>query len=150
MSNILKISEAASLALHGAALIAKRPGELVSTKEIASELHVSEAHLSKVLQRLSKAGIVKAIRGPKGGFTLGKPASEISLIDIYESIEGSMESNRCLLDYNICDGNGCILGEFLRRADRQFVDYMAGTKLNELFIHIKGEKNGHSEGNNKD
>ena len=136
MSNILNISEATSLAIHSAALLAQKTDELVSTKDIASQLHVSEAHLSKVLQRLSKVGIVKAVRGPKGGFSLGKPASKIALIDIYESIEGRFLSKRCLLDPKVCDGTGCMLGGFIESVDKKFRDYLKETKLSDLSINI--------------
>lgn len=148
MANVLNISEAASLAIHSTALLAQKIGRLVSTKDIASELHVSEAHLSKVLQRLSKVGIVKAIRGPRGGFSLGKPASEIALIDIYEAIEGPFAPTRCLLNPEVCDGKGCILGGFLESVDKQFRNYLAKTKLNELCIHIKGWNDAETERDN--
>jgi Rrf2 family nitric oxide-sensitive transcriptional repressor len=148
MSTVLKISEATSLALHSTALLAQKPGRLVSTKEIASELKVSEAHLSKVLQRLSRVGIVKAIRGPSGGFALGKPASEIALVDIYESIEGPFVDSKCLLDLQVCNGNGCILGGFLGLVDKQFREYLTKTKLSELSIHIKGKENAENKEHN--
>ena len=52
----LKLSEAASLALHSMVLSAVFPGRKVSAREIATELDVSEAHLAKVLQRLARRG----------------------------------------------------------------------------------------------
>lgn len=149
MSNILKISEAASLALHSTVLLASNVGKLMPTKEIASELHVSEAHLSKVLQRLSRMGIVKAVRGPKGGFTLGKPASEISLIHVYESIEGPLVIEKCLFDIPVCGMEKCILGGFLAVIERQFRDYLVKTKLSELSIYMKDQENGKNQKDNK-
>jgi Rrf2 family protein len=132
MSSILKISEAASLALHSMALLAATPGKLVPTREIASKFHVSEAHLSKVLQRLTKAGLVKSIRGPKGGFMLGKPANEMSLLDVYESIEGPLVPTECLLGYSVCRNGKCILGGLLETVDKQISKYLAETKLDKL------------------
>ena len=132
MSNILKISEAASLALHSMVLLAANPGKLIPTREIASRLHVSEAHLSKVLQRLARDGFVRSIRGPKGGFTLVKPAGEITLLDVYESIEGSFVPTKCLFGAPICSGERCILGGLLETVDKQIRDYLAETKLSEL------------------
>jgi Rrf2 family protein len=129
---MLKISEAASLALHSTVLLAANPGKLISTREIAAMLHVSEAHLSKVLQRLARAGIVRAIRGPKGGFRLVKPANETTLLDVYESIEGKFTPSKCLFESPICEGDGCILGGLLETVDRQVRDYLAKTKLNDL------------------
>ncbi|MCF8044104.1 MAG: Rrf2 family transcriptional regulator, partial [Desulfarculaceae bacterium] len=70
MQQLLKISEAASLALHTMGLLASRPGEQVPTRELAARLKVSEAHLAKVMQRLGRAGLVRSQRGPKGGFAL--------------------------------------------------------------------------------
>lgn len=132
MSNVLKISEATSLALHSMVLLAANPDSLISTREIASKLHVSEAHLSKVLQRLAKVGLVKSIRGPKGGFMLGRPAGEVTLVDVYESIEGPLVPSKCLLGTQICGGEKCILGGLLETVDKQVREYLAGTRLSEL------------------
>ena len=132
MSNMLRISDAASLAMHATVLLAANPGKEVSTRRIALELNASEAHLSKVLQRLAKAGLVTSTRGPKGGFTLQKEADEVRLLDVYEAIEGSLVPNNCLLGAPICDGERCILGDLLETVDREIGDYLAGTNLSEL------------------
>ncbi|MCK4620269.1 MAG: Rrf2 family transcriptional regulator, partial [Desulfobacterales bacterium] len=67
MSNIIKISEAASMAIHAMVFLASESGRIVPSREIATTLRSSEAHLSKVMQRLAKAGLVSSTRGPKGG-----------------------------------------------------------------------------------
>ena len=133
MSNVLKFSEAATIALHGVTFLAANSGSLFPTREIAARFKVSEAHLSKVLQRLSKSGLVKSIRGPKGGFALGKPASEISLLDVYEAIEGPLVPSRCLFGDPICEGGKCcIMGNLLEDVDKQVRDYLFGKKLSDL------------------
>ncbi len=131
MANMLRISDAASLALHAAVMLAANPGKEVSTRRIASQLHASEAHLSKVLQRLAKAGLVTSMRGPKGGFMLQRQGDEVRLLDVYEAIEGPLVPNKCLLGTPICDGQ-CIFGDLLETVDRQVGDYLAGTNLSEL------------------
>lgn len=128
---MLKISDAATLALHTAVVLASRPNGPVSTKEVASRLKASEAHLSKVLQRLAKVGLVKSIRGPNGGFVLGKPPSEITLLNVYEAIDGPLVSTECLLGSQVCEGK-CILGSLLGPLDKQVRDHLAGAKLSEL------------------
>lgn len=132
MDNVLKISEAASLALHAAALLGEAPEKMLSTREIASILHVSEAHLSKVLQRLSKTGIVRAIRGPRGGFMLEGNPEDITLLRIYEEIEGPLPENHCLLGAPVCNGNDCILGGLLEKVNKEVREYLSSTKLSEL------------------
>jgi Rrf2 family protein len=132
MSSILRISEAAALAIHSMAFLTANQDRTISTKEIASELHFSETHLSKVLQRLSKAGFVKSVRGPKGGFTLGKPGEQISLMDVYEVIDGPFTENECLFDNPIYSREKCILGDLLSKVDMLVKDYLSNTKLSEL------------------
>jgi Rrf2 family protein len=141
MSSILRISEAASLALHSMVLLAASPDRLIPTREIASGLHVSEAHLSKVLQRLARVGLVKSTRGPKGGFMLGKAGDEVSLLDVYESIEGPLMPTKCLFDAQICGGEKCILGGLLETVDKQVREYLAETRLSELTSVYKSGKN---------
>lgn len=108
------------------------PDQVVSTPEIASDLKVSEAHLSKVLQRLTRVGLVKSIRGPRGGFRLLQSHNEITLLDVYEAIEGRLQSTNCLLNTRSCNGERCILGILLESVNRQIRDYLAGTRLSEL------------------
>ncbi|HAM35029.1 MAG TPA: Rrf2 family transcriptional regulator [Elusimicrobia bacterium] len=119
MSGILNISEGSVIALHAALLLAKDPGQAITTNEAARTLDVSAAHLSKVFQRLAKSGIVKAVRGPKGGYRLGKGLSEIRLRDIFEAIEGPMQLSRCLLSQPRCGLRSCILGSLLESINEQ-------------------------------
>ncbi|MEJ2744359.1 MAG: Rrf2 family transcriptional regulator, partial [bacterium] len=60
MAKLIKMSEAVSLALHVTVLMAANPHAPLSTHEAASRIKVSEAHLSKVLQRLAKGGLVRS------------------------------------------------------------------------------------------
>jgi Rrf2 family protein len=132
MATVLKISDAASLAMHTMVLLAAEPEQIRSTREIADELKVSEAHLSKVLQRLARAGLVRSVRGPRGGFKLERAQEEAALLGVYEAIEGRLESSSCLLEVQSCQGELCILGALLDNVNREVRDYLAGTKLSQL------------------
>ena len=116
--NILNISEAASIAIHAAVAMAGRPERLRSARELAAALDVSLAHLAKVMQRLAKAGIVRSERGPSGGFALDKPPESVSLLDIYEAVEGTFEGRDCLLSNRIC-GGACVLGGLLGKINQE-------------------------------
>lgn len=132
MSNILRISEAASLGMHAMALLSKDPARLVSTGEIASILDVSEAHLSKVLQRLQRTGYVQSTRGPKGGFSLAKDPNKITLLDVFEALEGPLEPTNCLLNNSVCHDGSCILGGLLETVNKNVKDHLAKTRLSDL------------------
>jgi len=140
VSNVLRISDAASLALHAMVLLAAHPDTGISTKQIAHDLQVSEAHLSKVLQRLTKVGLAASTRGPRGGFTLAAPAESIMLLEVYEAIEGPLVATECLLGTRICNGRQCILGDLLTTVDGQVRDYLATTRLADLTSVYKSPK----------
>jgi Rrf2 family protein len=113
-------------------LLAVHPETGISTRRIARKLQVSEAHLSKVLQRLTKVGVATSTRGPGGGFTLARPAEDITLLELYEAIEGPLVATHCLMRTRICNGKRCIFGDLLRTVDGQVRQYLAGTRLAEL------------------
>lgn len=131
MNNILNISEAASIAIHTMYLLANNRNRLYSTKEIASILDVSENHLSKVLQRLVKENMVDSIRGPKGGFKLNYNYNKITLLDIYETIDGPILSTNCLLKKPICQGN-CVLGELISSLNQKLKHYFENKKISDF------------------
>jgi Rrf2 family protein len=139
MNHVLKISEASSLALHTMIVLSENTDKLVSTKDIALTLKVSEAHLSKVLQRLTKVGMVSAVRGPRGGFKLGKQKQEICSLDVYEAIEGSIAESTCLFVRPVCKGKECILGDLLSTVNHQLKKQLKETRLSD-FNGANGDK----------
>ena len=145
MSNsMLCISEAASLALHTMRFLATRHRQRVNNRDIARTLKVSETHLAKVLQRLGRAGLVLSLRGPGGGFTLTQPPESITLLKIYEAIEGPQKLPNCLRKNPICAGD-CIWGDLLPKVSTEILEYLTSTKLSDLnplnFPGVLDEKN---------
>jgi len=132
MTSVLRISEAAALALHTMVFLAENIEKQVSTKEIASIINRSEFHLSKVLQRLSRAGLAKSVRGPRGGFIVGDKGKEITLLEIYEAIEGPVDMNPCILGSPVCCRSACIMGDLVQSVNNQFQEYMSTTRLQDL------------------
>ncbi len=103
-------------------------GRLRTARELAEALHASEAHLSKVLQRLERAGLVKSRRGPGGGFQLARPPGEISLREVCEAVEGRYEASDCPFGLSICDGQG-VLAEELGKVTGRLLEFLERTKL---------------------
>ncbi len=133
MANVINISEAASLAMHSMAfLAAQKSADPVSTREMASILNVSDNHLSKVVQRLVKAGLAESVRGPRGGVTLAGEPEDITLLDIFEAIEGKLETTKCLLKKKICAPGNCILGDLLTSVDDKVRDNLSNTALSQI------------------
>jgi|GEM_PF-82572 len=133
MDTILRISDAANLAIHAMAHIARSKGTVNhSVGEIATEQGVSEAHLSKVMQRLVKVGLLTSRRGPGGGFVLGRVAEKISLLEILEAMDGPMSDCKCLLGRKKCMFGGCALGALLTHVNHQVRVFMASRNLTDL------------------
>ncbi len=137
MPAIIKISDALAIGLHAMLVVAAeaaRPegGQPPSVKGIAAKLDVSEAHLAKIMQRLTKAGLVKSVRGPKGGFVLATDPATTRILNIYEALEGRVTPSGCLLRRPVCCQPGCLLGGVLQGLDKQFDDYLQNTTIAQL------------------
>jgi len=133
MSSILRLSEAVALAIHSCQMIAASGKTKIPASEMAEKLKGSEAHLAKVLQRLVKAGIINSVRGPGGGFTLAKKPEDISLLDIYEVVEGSFPLGSCLFDKPACeDEESCPIHGILSKVNKDVYGYFAKTTLAAL------------------
>jgi Rrf2 family transcriptional regulator, nitric oxide-sensitive transcriptional repressor len=131
MSRLVHISEAASLAIHSLALIASSTVRL-NAKKIAEILHVSQNHLAKILQTLAKNEYLESNRGPGGGFTLKKNANEVSMLEIYQLIEGNVECQFCGITDNLCPFIACIFGGKPDKLTEEFVEYLKCTKISDL------------------
>jgi Rrf2 family protein len=83
--------------------LASRYGEgTIELKEIAHKENIPPKYLEQVIIPLRTAGLVKSTRGSKGGYSLGRPPSEIYLKDVYEVLEGPVSLVDCLLDPKVC------------------------------------------------
>ena len=136
----LKISEASSLAMHALGYLAKGEDRPITSREIAKRFEISEAHLAKVLQRMVKVGLLRSLRGPHGGFILTRPPESVTLLEIFEAIEGSFEPNQCLLSSAICDGDNCILGRIVLEANTMLRTRLEETTLVEVEAVINSSR----------
>lgn len=83
--------------------LASRYGEgPVDLKEIAKKEGISIKYLEQVIIPLRTGGLVKSMRGAKGGYTLARPPSEVSLKDVFEILEGPLNLVDCLEDPKAC------------------------------------------------
>jgi Rrf2 family protein len=131
MADLIRMSEATALGLHTMAVIARRSGPTPTT-QIATELRASEAHLSKVLQQLVRVGLLHSKRGPSGGYALARPPTQISLLDVYEALEGPLRQDGCLFTEPICQQVNCILGDLVERLRTEAHDHLESTSLSDV------------------
>jgi len=107
------------------ALAENKQKKPVFLKDIASSEEISEKYLSQIIIPLKGKGLVTTFRGAHGGYLLSKPASEISLREIIEPLEGDLSLVDCVNNPGICDrANAC--------ATREVWDELSSLLLNFL------------------
>ncbi len=132
VNRVLNISEATVIGLHAVVLLANSDGLKLTVSRISKLLNVSRAHLAKVMQQLARTGILKASLGPAGGYTLSKPASKITLLDVYQAIDGPFIPKKCLFEKPICRNKKCIMGPLVKQINAEVYEYLRNTKISEV------------------
>ena len=131
MSKIVTLSEAASIAIHAMVLIAKSEDVNINVNKIAELTGASKNHIAKVMQRLVKEKMVKSTRGPSGGFVMDMAPSEISLLDIYQCIEGDITMADCPLNNNICPFTSCLMNGIVHKLTNELIEFFKSQKLSD-------------------
>jgi Rrf2 family protein len=131
---MLHLTRKGDYAIRGMVYLATRPMDRMSLiSEMASHIDVSQTLLSKIFQNLGKVGLVKSSRGMGGGFTLSRPAEEISLLEIVEAVEGPIVLNQCLLRPGTCDRDqGCTVHPVWKEVQEKMRDLLGNVMLKQL------------------
>ncbi len=96
-------SKKCELALQAVLYLAHKDEQsLTSALEISEEIGIPKEFTSKILQALTKSGIVGSRKGKSGGFYLAHPPQDIKLIDIVEAIDGTGVFHRCVIGFPNC------------------------------------------------
>ena len=99
MLRVTKLTDYATVVLT---VLAARPGEVLSATELADAAGLEPPTVSKLLKPLAQAGLVEGLRGVHGGYRLARAATDISLIEIVEAMEGPLAITECSHDQSQC------------------------------------------------
>jgi Rrf2 family protein len=103
------------------------------THEIAQRQDIPPALLAKLIPLLVRAGLLDSQRGASGGLFLSRPASEISLLQIVEAIEGPIALNRCTSTPAQCNHiDQCSVHSVWQKAQDYLVKLLESTSLRDL------------------
>ena len=126
------ISPTAEYALRAVVAIAQSSGDAVVTPTIAEITRVPPGYLSKVLQTLRKAGLVDSKRGLGGGFTLARPAEDVTVLEVVNAVDPIKRIHRCPLGVDSHGTNLCPLHKRLDEATELVEQSFASTTIAEL------------------
>lgn len=126
------ISPTAEYALRAVVAIAQGGGSVVVTPIIAKITKVPPGYLPKVLQTLRKAGVVNSKRGLGGGFTLAKPAEDMTVLEVVNAVDPIKRINHCPLGIDSHGSTLCPLHKRLDEAAELVEKSFASTTIAEL------------------
>ncbi len=130
MASIINFSDAAAIGIHSMIIIAKSEKPM-NAIQLSEKLGKSKHHIGKILQRLVKDSLLSSTRGPAGGFELLLDPNDITLYEVYSSIEGKSNMRICGEDEHICPVGKCIRKNLLKKLSDEFVNFMESQKLSE-------------------
>ncbi|WP_299860177.1 iron-responsive transcriptional regulator RirA [uncultured Hoeflea sp.] len=113
---------------------AANDGQLSRIGDIAEAYSVSELFLFKILQPLTKSGLVVSVRGRNGGIRLGRAATDITLLDVVKVTEENFAMAECFEnDATECPlVDSCGLNTALRKALAAFFDVLSTYSIDDL------------------
>ena len=108
-------------------------GGLASAADIAERTHIGVPTVSKLLKELQRAGLVRSVRGARGGYQLARPAAEINAAEIIDAVEGPVALTACSGGAGYCGIEAtCLVGHGWQRISRAIRRALVGVSLEEL------------------
>ncbi|HEU0199163.1 MAG TPA: SUF system Fe-S cluster assembly regulator [Burkholderiaceae bacterium] len=143
---MLRLSKLTDYGTVVMAHLARHPDRLHSAAEVAAEVGVGLPTASKILKMLAQANLVQSARGAKGGYALARPATQISMAEVIDAIEGPVGLTECSVLSGLCAqekscsirGNWQRINQVIRRALTQMtLEEMAQPRFHPIFIEAR-------------
>ena len=135
-------------ALHCCTVLAGLPPQRYLSTKVLAEFHgVPKEYLSKALQGLSQAEIVATVPGPSGGYRLARPAAEITVLDVVETVEGRRSTFACTeirrnnpcRPTDTCDTKPCGIARIMWQADEAWRQSLRGVRLADIVAGLQDD-----------
>ena len=136
---IMRLTSSTDYGLRMLMRMASTPEHAFSTAELADEFRLSRNNLTKIMQRLARAGIVATRRGGGGGAVLARPARDIRLGDVVRKLEEGQALVECFArGGGDCTITGCCrLKLRLRSAEAAFLAELDRATLADIALPVR-------------
>lgn len=104
----------------------------VPLADISIRQEISLSYLEQLFARLRKQGLVSSVRGPGGGYQLGKPAEQISISDVISAVDESVDATRCQGKSDCQGGAKCLTHSLWSDLSNRIEDFLTRITLGEL------------------
>jgi Rrf2 family protein len=131
---LLKLTKKADYALMAMKHLAEHPGQNSrSAKDVADAFGIPPEALAKILQRLTKAGLLHSQYGINGGYTLARPANTISAFEVIQAIDGPLFITSCVTVRGECgQSDRCNIREPLRKVNESIEAVLKRIKISHM------------------
>ena len=131
---VMQVTRTADYAMRAMNYLARQEvGKLSNIKDIAEHERVPEKFMRKIVHILHKSGYIESARGKYGGVRLLKGPELVTILDIYEGIEGPLAINICLKGPDLCDfQDTCSVCDVWKQAQDTFVKVLKQHTLKEM------------------
>ncbi len=117
----------------------------VQLKDIAECQSISDKYLEQLLSPLRAKGIIRTIRGNKGGYLLARPPEDVTLYEIIETVEGKLAPVPCVNNPDMCERHGqCIMTDIWSDLKDIITKELSSKNLAEL-VSLQEEKYGREQ-----
>lgn len=108
-------------------------GERVTANRVSTDAHIPRRLLARILAKLSHAGLVESEQGRGGGSRLARPASEITLREAVEAVDGPFGVARCIMEDRACgEGTPCALHEAWEEGQQAILEFLDAQTIDEF------------------
>ncbi len=107
-------------------------GGPVTLADIARRQGISLSYLEQLFSLLRKRGLVTSIRGPGGGYHLGRKAESIAVVDVIAAVDESVDSTRCGGRENCQGEERCLTHDLWQDLSKQIYDFLSAIDLAQL------------------
>lgn len=107
-------------------------GGPVALASISERQKISLSYLEQLFGKLRRHALVASVRGPGGGYNLGKPLEQLSVADIIIAVEEPIDSRQCEGKENCAGDRRCLTHDLWESLNDTVIGYLDGVKLSEL------------------
>jgi Rrf2 family protein len=141
----MQLTRAADYAVRVMIHLATHTEGRVLLPELAAVTDAPESFLSKVLQALSRGGLISSRRGQSGGFQISQGGREASMLQVIEAIDGPICLNVCLISGKSCQRKAhCPAHPVWAQAQMAMVEVLSRAMVAELGFEAQAAKSGHA------
>jgi len=113
--------------------VALKPETLpVSLADISERQGISLSYLEQLFSKLRRAGLVQSVRGPGGGYLLGRSADDINVAEIIHAVNEVIDATRCGGKANCDEGEACLTHNLWQQLSEQIEGFLSDISLAEV------------------